>query len=508
MSLAIPLPASDNPATTNSDGFYNVKNFGATGDGKTLDTAAINQAILAVNAAGGGTLRFPPGTYLSTSIHLKSNVTLELEHGSVILAAPETLAPYDPREPGTSNRYQDAGHSYWHDALIWGDHVENVSIIGPGLIYGKGLHRGIEANKYHDDTPPNSGDKAISLVNCHNVILRDFSVLHGGWFAILATGVDNFTIDNLKLDTCRDGMDIDCCHNVRIVNCSVNSPWDDGICLKSSYALGYVRATENVTIANCFVTGGLIEGTLLDGTFQTAPTNYAGRIGRIKFGTESNGGFKNITIANCVFQDSRGLAIESVDGGNIEDVTVCNLAMRNINNSPIFIRLGSRLRGPDNPPVGVIRRINLSDIVASGVNAKYGSIISGIPGHPIEDVRISNVNLLSDGGGTDEQAALTPPEKEASYPEPGMFGAMPSYAFFIRHAKAMEFSDATMHAAKDEHRPAFVLLDVAGARFQNILAQTITNVPAFSLENVTDFKIHQCGSLPDVRKPSVPKAQY
>jgi polygalacturonase len=112
-------------------------------------------------------------------------------------------------------------------------------------------------------------NKAIALKNCRNVILRDFSILHGGHFGILATGVDNLTIDNLKIDTNRDGMDIDCCRNVRIANCSVNSPWDDGICLKSSFALGYARATEMVTISNCLVTGSYEEGALLDGTLET-----------------------------------------------------------------------------------------------------------------------------------------------------------------------------------------------------------------------------------------------
>ena len=114
------------------------------------------------------------------------------------------------------------------------------------------------------------GNKAISLKNCHHVTLRDFSVLEGGHFAILATGVDNLTLDNLILDTNRDGMDIDCCRNVRVSNCSVNSPWDDGICLKSSFGLGYARSTEMVTITNCFVTGGYQLGTLLDGTISAA----------------------------------------------------------------------------------------------------------------------------------------------------------------------------------------------------------------------------------------------
>ena len=272
--------------TTAVTGTFDIRQFGATGDGHTLDTDAINKAIAAANAAGGGTVRFPAGTYLSTSIHLKSNVTLYLEFGAVIKAAADSVAPYDPAEDTVSTKYQDYGHSHWHNSLIWGEHIENVAIIGPGLIWGEGLDRDFREGATRD------GNKAISLVNCHNVTLRDFSILHGGWFGILATGVNNLTIDNLKIDTNRDGMDVDCCNNVRIVNCSVNSPWDDGICLKSSYGLGYACATENVTINNCYVTGGLIEGTLLDGTFKRSADSYSGRTGRINSVLESNGGFK------------------------------------------------------------------------------------------------------------------------------------------------------------------------------------------------------------------------
>ncbi len=488
-------------------GVFNVRTFGAMGDGKAIDTPAINKAIEAANAAGGGTVRFPAGTYLSASIHLKSNVALYLEHGSVIEAVSETVVPYDPRETNAWSRYQDSGHSHWHDALIWGDHLENVSILGPGLIHGKGLHNGLEGKVYRD-TPKDSGNKAISLVNCHNVILRDFSILHGGWFAILATGVDNLTIDNLKIDTNRDGMDIDCCYNVRILNCSVNSPWDDGICLKSSYGLGLARATENVTINNCFLTGGLIEGTLLDGTFKRAPADYAGRTGRIKFGTESNGGFKNIAIANCVFEDCGGLAIESVDGGTIEDVTINNLAMREIVNAPIFIRLGNRARGPNHPPVGVIRRINISDVVVSGARWDLGSIISGIPGHPVEDIRISNMHILQDGGGTSKHATLDPPEKEAAYPEPGMFGTMPSYGFFVRHARGIEFSNIGLNTAKEDLRPAFFLQDVQGADFQHMKWRHEPRAPSFVLKKVQDFNLHQSPPIPDTRVDRAEQQQF
>ncbi len=496
----VSLQAPNPTASTNKDVVFNVKDFGATGDGKTLDTDAINQAIIAANAAGGGTVQFPAGTYLSASIRLKSNVTLYLEAGSTIEAVSEKLVPYDPPETNAWTAYQDFGHSHWHNSLIWGENIENVSIIGPGLINGQGLSRGLKTGLY-TDPPPGAGNKAISLKNCHNVILRDISILHGGHFAILATGVDNLTIDNVRLDTNRDGMDIDCCHNVRISNCSVNSPWDDGICLKSSYALGCLRATENVTINNCYVTGGYIEGTLLDGTFQRAPSGYAGRTGRIKFGTESNGGFKNIAISNCNFDDCGGLAIESVDGGDIEDVTINNISMRDIVNSPIFIRLGNRARGPNHPPVGDIRRINISDLVVSGTRQKLGSIISGIPGHPVEDVRISNIYFLQEGGGTAKEAALQPPEKETAYPEPGMFGTMPSYGFFIRHATGIEMHHVKIACSAGDARPPFVLDNVSDIRLDHINVQPASGGTFFDLRNVKGFEIQDSVGIFDTRRP-------
>jgi polygalacturonase len=176
-------------------------------------------------------------------------------------------------------------------------------------------------------------------------------MLKCGHFAVLATGVDNLTIDNLAVDTDRDGFDIDCCRNVRIANCAVNTPNDHAICLKSSFALGKARFTEHVTITGCQVSG-FDPGTYLDGSFQTTQVeapDKEGVCGRIKLGTESNGGFRNIAIANCVFEHCRGLAIESVDGAAIEDLTVHNLAMRDLTTSPLFIRLGRRMRARGDP---------------------------------------------------------------------------------------------------------------------------------------------------------------
>src|SRR5579863_7461586 len=289
--------AADSPAASGFD----VRTFGAKGDGKTLDTAAINKAIEAAAATGGGTVVFSPGTYASYSIHLKSKVSLYLGPGSTILAAdpppPTGTGGYDPAEPMELDKYQDYGHSHFHNSLIWGEGLEDIGILGPGMIYGKGLSKGTGPGLRAED--PHVGNKAISLKNCRNVTFRDFAILQGGHFGILATGVDNFTIDNLKIDTNRDGIDIDCCRNVHVSNTSVNSPWDDAICLKSSFGLGYARSTEMVTITNCFVSGNFEEGTLLDGTFKRfAPEVRVPHTGRVKFGTESNGGFKNITISN------------------------------------------------------------------------------------------------------------------------------------------------------------------------------------------------------------------
>ena len=302
LALSIPnLAAQDATQPASPPLFHDVRKFGAAGDGKTVDTAAINRAIEEAGNSGGGTVYFPAGNYLCYSLHLKSKVALYLEQGATIVAADPASDPSRSYDPAESNKpwedYQDFGHNHWHNSLIWGEGVTEVSIYGPGLIWGKGLSRGWGVGPVAEQ--PGVANKAIALKNCRNVLLRDFSILHGGHFGILATGVDNLTIDNLKIDTNRDGMDVDCCRNVRISNCSVNSPWDDGICLKSSYALGYARATEMVTITNCLLSGSFEEGALLDGTFKKfSDGTKVPRTGRIKFGTESNGGFKNITIAN------------------------------------------------------------------------------------------------------------------------------------------------------------------------------------------------------------------
>jgi polygalacturonase len=236
----------------------------------------------------------------------------------------------------------------------------------------------------------------------------------------------------------------------------------------------------------------------LDGTLKKfANAKDAPRIGRIKLGTESNGGFKNIAISNCVFEACHGLALETVDGALLEDVAITNITMRDIVTAPIFLRLGARMRGPANVPVGQLRRILISNIVASNVNSQQCSILSGIPDHALEDIKISDVFIQHQGGGTKEQAALHPPEGENQYPEPNMFGVTSAQGFYLRHVKNIDMSHIEIASLAPDARPGFVLEDVQVADFLRVKAQKEPGVPTFSLHNVKDFSCALSRGVPD-----------
>jgi polygalacturonase len=459
---------------------------------------------------------------------------------------------YDPAEPQNPafEPYQDYGHNHWHNSLLWGDGISDFSITGPGLIWGRGLSFGAGGGgrppaaaaapgagaaspappappaptspatpAAADATVPSRGargnylnfraeqagvgNKILGLKNCRNVVLRDFSMLKGGHFAILVTGVDNLTIDNLKIDTDRDGMDIDCCRNVRVSNCTVNSPWDDAIVPKSSFALGYNRACENIAITNCYVAGCWELGSVLDGTWKRRPS---GGTGRIKFGTESNGGFKNMVISNCTFEGCQGLALETVDGALLEDVTVTNITMRDIISCPIYLRLGARLRGPkgaagtdQSTVVGTLRRMLLSNISCHNTASRFGSNLTGIPGFFVEDLKISDVFVECAGGGTADQAKIVVAERENAYPEPGMLGALPAYGFYFRHVNRLEMSHVEIAPVAPDARPAIYLDDVPRADFFAITAPS--SPPAFSLNKSTDVRILMSRAAPDSTTP-------
>jgi polygalacturonase len=475
------LAHASEPADKN---VFNVRSFGAVGDGKTLDSPAIDKAIVAAAEAGGGTVLVPAGTYLSGSIHLKSNIHLLIDTGATILGTPQSLNAYDETEPFPGIAYQDGGHCYFHNSLIWGENLTNVFITGHGMINGGGLDRNPkildEMCGYEHFPTPNTktyppvriGNKSIALKLCKNVLIRDITIFHGGHFAILVTGCDNLTIDNVTLDTNRDGMDLDCCRNTTVSNCRVNSPFDDAICPKSTCALGEVRITENLTIVNCQVSG-FNEGTLLDGTMQGK-----GGCGRIKFGTESSGGFRNCTVANCTFRNCHGFALEEVDGGILENITINNLAMTDVRDYAIYITTGKRNRAPGVATNSRARNILISNVIADGVDKMSGIQIMGLPEQPIEGVRLDNIRLTSKGGGTAQDAARHPKELGTGYPEPGGIGILPAYGIFARHVRDLELANIHVDFRSDDLRPAAAFADIQGLEIDNFKPRLAPGVSA------------------------------
>ena len=549
-----PQPAPQQPIRAaeldDSHRLFNVRQYGATGDGKTLDTDAVNRAIAAAAAAGGGTVLFPAGVYLCFSIHLKSNVHLYLDAGATILAA-ESPKPgettgynggtYDAAEPNTAwDAYQDYGHNHWHNSLIWGEDMHDFSITGPGLIYGKGLSFGAGPGRGQQSglrgfgmerpagAPAPGGATQPAAQNRPPIVppsiprawpaatipcikpsspasatspslsktaatfcLRDFSVLKGGHFALLLTGVDNLTIDNLVLDTDRDGMDIDCCQNVRVSNCTVNSPWDDGICPKSSYALGYNRPTRNVTIANCFVTGCYQLGTVLDGTWKKFPAGArAYGTGRIKCGTESNGGFINITITGCVFEGCQGYALETVDGALLEDIAITNTTMRDLISPPLFMRLGSRLRGPkDTTKVGTLKRV-FSQQSWNATTRPCASPASSAAFPATRSKTSSSRTSISRTSAALQQRRLQSrcPRKRTAIPSPACSARCPSLGFFLRHMRNVEMSHVELATLSPDARPAFYLEDVDSRRLLRH-HRAAHRRRRFALHDVKDLRI-------------------
>ncbi len=463
-----------------------VKDFGALGDGVHIDTPAINAAI-AQAAENGDTVVLNPGTYLCHSIHLQSRVTLRLEQGAILKAAPVSdTEGYDEAEPNDS-QYQDYGHSHWHNSLIWGENLHDVALEGEGMIDGTDvLMRGTPRRGYHGMPQAN---KALALRDCHHVRISGLKFLNCGHFAMLLTGVDDLLIENVTADTNRDGFDIDCCERVVVRGCKVNTINDDAIVLKCSYALGRPKPTEHVLIENCEVSG-YDTGTLLDGTRATtmekAPDGD-GPTGRIKLGTESNGGFRHIIIRHCTFTHCRGLALETVDGAAMEDIEVSDLKMTDICNSPIYIRLGDRMRAPEGFHPSSVRRISIHDIEVDDADSRYACLIAGLEGNPVSEVEIEHLRVVFRGGltledvrqqrgsnpfffkeiRTDSQRGVT------NYPEPSAHGIQPAWGFSISHAQNIRLDDIHLETKKKDERPPLHLVDTENVTFSNSSAKNV-----------------------------------
>lgn len=463
---------------------FDIRDFGARGDGATLSSDALNAAIAAAARDGGGAVIVPKGRFVCVTIRLVSGVSILLAEGAVIEAADGT---YDPPEPRPPALYQDFGHSHWHNSLFVGDGVEDVAIIGPGLIDGRGLTRdgpgagwrkqagerplsmaGMTDEEIAELEPPEAqmrglGNKAIGLHDARRVHLAGFTMRDCGHFAILASGCEQLTIADLTIDTERDGIDLDCVRDTVVERCRVNTPNDDAIVIKSSLAMSRPIASERIVIRGCTVSG-YDPGTMLDGGFgrtqQIAPDRD--RVtGRIKLGTESNGGFRDILIEDCRFERSRGLALEVVDGGTMENIVARRLVMEEVTTAPLFIRLGDRRRGPDGTGIGSIRGVEISEVEARGIDPRFAATIAGLPGHPVRDVVLRDIRLAYDDGANIAPTS-SPTELPDAYPEPSMFGPTPAWGLWLRHAQDITVERLELTSKGLGARPAIAVEDAPG----------------------------------------------
>lgn len=470
--LCLPLAAQ---------GKIDVKDFGAVGDGTNIDSPAINAALEKASKNGGDTVVVPKGIYLCYSVHLQSNITLHLEKGAVLKAAQVSAdAGYDEAEPNDSH-YQDFGHSHWHNSLLWGENLHHLTIEGGGLIDGSDvLYRG-EPKRGYTGMP--IANKALALRDCNHVTIRDISFLKCGHFAMLLTGVDDLLIENVTADTNRDGFDIDCCERVTVRGCHVNTMNDDAIVLKCSFALGWPKPMQQVVIEDCHVSGYDV-GSFFDGT-RTTNTMKApdgdGPTGRIKLGTESNGGFRDITIRRCTFTHCRGLALETVDGAPMENINVSDIKMTDICNSPIYIRLGDRMRAPAGFHPSSVNDICIRNIHVTDADSRYACLIAGVKGNRVRGVKIDSLYIQFRGGLTLEDVKLQrgcnpfffsekrPASQigESNYPEPSAHGIQPAWGFSIIHAEDIELRNIHLETINKDERPWLYKRDAKRIRFDN-----------------------------------------
>ncbi len=427
---------------------WDPRDFGAKVDGRTIDTAAIQAAVDACAAAGGGKVCLAGGTFRSGTVVLKSNVTFEVAAGAMLQGS-TNIADYRSITPKIFYLYRPR----FTKSLIYAEGAENVSLCGRGVIDGQG-HQFPYVKTGGDGLRP----YLIRFSECRNVSVRDLTLKDSARWLSHYLACENVTVDGVTIHSRirenRDGMDIDSCNRVRIANCDVYSG-DDAIVLKATA----LRPCRHVTVTNC---------------------TLSSMASALKLGTESNGGFEDINFSNCSIYDTQGdgVDVEMVDGAVCERVNVCNITMRNVR-VPICVRLGNRARPmPDQAPPGMgqMRDVTMANVQATEAG-DVGCSITGIPGHPVENVTLQNIRIRSSGGGTPADADRPIPEKEAAYPAGRMFGRLSAYGLFCRHVTNLCVENVDVSFTDDDARPAFVLDDVRDARLLGCRGQVGPQTP-------------------------------
>ena len=431
-------------------GTFNVRHYGAVGDGTVNDAPAINKAIDACNAAGGGTVFIPTGIYGSGSIRLKSNVTLALDNGAVLKALPGVINSWEPNS--NDKGLMDSAYYHWQASLIWGENLRNVRILGPGTLDGAALTRSSKVKK-------GTGDKGIALKLCENIEIRNLNIREGGHYAILATGCEDMLIDNVTIKTSRDGLNLSQCKDVQVVHCHIDTVryedghpagGDDAIKLGSDLSLGKARPSENITIKNCFLASGC---------------------NTLQFGTETIGSFKNIRFENIRIMRAgkAGISITSNDGSVIDGVHYKDITMEKTF-TPIFMKVSDVARVPEGTyKRGAIRNVTFENITATDCFSYFKKrempcVIWGKPGSPIENIELKNVQITVKGGHPALEALLNPEENDERFPR--HVGAIPSYAWYLRHVRNVRFLSCRFAFEKNDDRPALVIDDGNNIAFE------------------------------------------
>ena len=415
---------------------YDVRDYGAKADGLTLCTTSIQKAIDACSESGGGTVYLPPGTFLSGTIYLKSGVTLRLDPACTLLGSKD-LKDYPP----TVQAFRSYTDNYTDKSLIYAEKAERIAITGGGAIDGQGASfKG----------PYKVRPYLMRIIQCRNVTVKDVTLKNSPMWVQHYLACDDVRVTGVTVRSVvnhnNDGINIDSCHRFIVSNCNIESG-DDAIVLKSTSA----RVCRDVAVSNCVLST---------------------RCNALKMGTESNGGFQNVSITGCAIYNTRlaGIALEIVDGGTMDRVVISNITMDKIG-APIFLRLGHRARpfkkDMETPGIGIMRNVTISNVEATGANPT-GCAIAGLPEAAIENVTLSNIRLSFEGGGTNTDAARPIPEEPAAYPEYGMFGRLPAYGFYCRHVKGLKLLNVQLQWAKPDQRHALVLDDIEDALIDDL----------------------------------------
>ena len=442
----------------------NVREMGAVPDGMTLCTEAIQKAIDRCSAAGGGTVYFPSGTYLSGTLFLKSHVTLHLE-ANATLQGSARLDDYPVVKP---KEVESRTNLYNLRSLIYAENLDAISIVGRGTLDGNGA---AFKDPAHDGRRP----LILRVINCRDVLVENIQMQNSGFWnqhylackrvRLQGVRVFNHTTYNV------DGVDIDGCRDFIVSNCFIDSD-DDAVCLKSTSN----RPCENVLVSNCVISS---------------------HCNAIKMGTDSTGGFVDVAITNCSIispRDSKviygrqrgisGISLELVDGGRMDRIAVSNVTIDGVE-TPIFVRLGNRGTGfvleraksEKTIPTGTLRNVSFANIVATRAG-KTGCSIVGLPGHPVENVSLSNVTIRSEGGGKSKWALAAIKENAKGYPEATMFGKLPAHGLYCRHVRGLTLTDVRLQTDEPDGRHSLVLDDVQDANISGLSCSHATIAPS------------------------------